>query len=193
EVKQYEKSLRCLSALVELHPESGHAVRARIEDLIQPRSLGDLNTIYDLQHYVTGPSADGLAVDSNGHLDEARSFRFVDYFTLLASQRSRNNPQARVGGEPVDFVAATLPLNEIREKIHTTDDLIEAIWLERDDERQLIELVSKTGTDEIDIRLIPASHLQQDRSGKLTWKDRDWSSGLPFKLFEDPNLAIPEG
>jgi len=194
EARQYENYLLHLGSLSALHPDDGHALDGNVERLIKPRSLGDLNGIYDLQHYVVGPAANGLVLDSDGQLDEARSFRIVDYFTLLAAQRSRNNPQANISNRPIDFVAANLPLSDVARAIQPQSgdpgELIEAIWLYADEGRQLIELVRRAGEDQTAIRLIPVANLRQEGSGKLAWNARDWSANLPLALFEDPALAI---
>jgi hypothetical protein len=191
ETKEYENYLAHLTALMDLRSQSGDVLHENMERLIQPRSLGDPNSIYNLQHYVAGPAAKGLVLDSNGRLDEAQSFRTVDYFTLMASQRSRNNPQPRVTNQPVDFVAVALPLNEVSRQMEgRPSELIEAIWLYAGEERQLIELVCTAGADQITIRLVPVAHLRQGENGQLMWEARDWSMDLPFKLLEDPAFAI---
>ena len=154
ETKEYENYLAHLTALADMRSESADVLHANIERLIQPRSLGDPNSIYDLQHYVAGPAVKGLVLDSNGHLDEAQSFRHVDYFPLMASQRSRNNPQPNVTNQPIDFVAAALPVSEVSRQMEgLPGELIEAIWLYAGEERQLIELVCAKGADQITIRL----------------------------------------
>jgi Type I phosphodiesterase / nucleotide pyrophosphatase len=191
QAKRYEDYLVRLKTLAALHPGDDEVLHGDMEHLIPPRSLGDANDIYDLQHYVVGPAANGFVVDSGGHLDEAKSFRYVDYFTLLASQRSRNNPQSNVTVQPIDFTATSLPLNEVTQKLGSLPgELIEALWLSDGEEHQLIELVCAIGEDRIAIQLIPVAQLHQGPDRELSWEGRDWSPGLPLELLEDPALDI---
>ena len=43
-------------------------------ELIPPKSLGPLNSLWDLRHYVTGRAPGGLVVAADGSLDWERSF-----------------------------------------------------------------------------------------------------------------------
>ena len=79
--------------------------RLSAEDLIPKRAMGDPNSMDDLENYVVGPSASGLALAPDGSLDFARSFERINYPPLLASLSVRNNVQAAVGSHPVDFLA----------------------------------------------------------------------------------------
>lgn len=69
--------------------------RFRMGDLIPRRSLGEANSLYDLQNYVVGPSTDG--------------FRRMDYFAAIRAISVRNNVQKDVGSEPVDFIVVRMP------------------------------------------------------------------------------------
>lgn len=83
----YTEYARVLSRLLAVEPARSDPSRFRIEDLIPKRSMGDPNTIYDLQNYVVGAE------------------RRVDYLKLLTSIRVRNNVQAGVGDRPIDLIA----------------------------------------------------------------------------------------
>ena len=99
-----------LRTLLALNPDPNHPLRKKIRDLVPELSTWQIdNSIHDLQHYVVGPSPDGLAVDAAGRLDPERSFRYLDNFELLASQRVRNNPQSALSSKPIDFIASALP------------------------------------------------------------------------------------
>lgn len=61
-----------------LTPADFDPARYRIEDLIPRRSMGDLNSIHDLQHYVIGSTPGGLVVAPDGSLDMEKSFQHMD-------------------------------------------------------------------------------------------------------------------
>ena len=83
----YMEYERILSRLLSVEPARHDPSKLKVEDVIPRRSMGDRNTIYDLQNYVVGPD------------------RRVDYFRLLTGIRVRNNVQAGVGNRPIDFIA----------------------------------------------------------------------------------------
>jgi hypothetical protein len=192
----YGDYLRHINALLDLHVDEIVSLDADIGSLVPPRSLGERNSVYDLQNYVAGPSEGGIVLNANGEVDEKRSFRHVDYFALLASQRVRNNPQEGVPFRPIDFMAAELPVDRMPEEYaaSASGPLRQAIWLYGDDEHQLVELVSgRAGEDEEQIRLVPVEHLRQNTDGIISWTACGWGPDLPFKLFEDPNVETPDG
>jgi predicted AlkP superfamily pyrophosphatase or phosphodiesterase len=166
-------------ALLALNPDPSRPLRKKIEDLVPELSAGDNNTIRDLQHYIVGPSPNGLALDAAGHLDPERSFRYLDNFELLASQRVRNNPQSALSSKPIDFIAASLP----------NTDSSHAYWLYGDEDHQLVILTDPEG----DIAVRPVAHLHQDQEGKVRWLEQPWAPGFPLHLFEDSELQLPAG
>jgi hypothetical protein len=166
-------------ALLALNPDPSRPLRGKIEDLVPELSLGDNNTIRDLQHYVVGPSPDGLALDAAGRLDPERSFRYVDYFKMLASQQVRNNPQSALSPKPIDFIAARLPDIDSRH----------AYWLYGDDAYQL--LIFTDAEENVEVQ--PVADLHQDQRGNVSWSAQSWASGFPLHLFEDPELQLPHG
>ena len=166
-----------LRALLALHPDPAQVFAKKIPDLVPEMSLGDHNTVRDLQHYIAGPGPLGLVLDTKGHIDEEESFRYVNYFSLLASQRARNSPQAALSDRPIDFMMMRLP--DERDK--------HAYWLYRDDDSQLVILTDTAHN----ISVKPVRDLQQDETGKITWQDQPWRAGLPLQLFEDPKLNLP--
>jgi Type I phosphodiesterase / nucleotide pyrophosphatase len=179
EYASYSAYVSHLRALLALNPDPSRPLRKKIEDLVPKLSLGDNNTIRDLQHYVVGPSPDGLALDAAGHLDPQGSFRYVDNFELLASQRVRNNPQSALSSKPVDFIATSLP----------DTDSGHVYWLYGDEDHQLVILTDPEG----DIAVRPVAHLQGDEEGKVSWSPQFWAPGFPLHLFEDPALQLPSG
>ncbi|MFL6353093.1 MAG: alkaline phosphatase family protein [Bryobacteraceae bacterium] len=185
---EYTGYLRQLRALLAFQPDSKRAFRQKIADFVPERTLGDNNTVADLEHYVAGPTAEGLVLDESGRLDEERSFRFVDYFSLLSEQRARNNPQPALSSRPIDFIAMCLP-DEVYDP--AVDSPQHAYWLYGDESSQILILVDRMGR----IAVKPIGHLTHDktRSEKLDWSAERWHPGLPLQLFEDTQLKVPPG
>lgn len=179
EYASYTSYLSHVRALLSLNPDLRRPFEMKIADFVPERSLGDNNTIHNLQHYAVGPSPNGLALDADGNLDPDRSFRRVNNFELLASQRVRNNPQPALSSKPIDFIASVLP--------HI--DSHHAYWLYGDDTHQLLVLTDATGN--LAVRSI--AHLQEDQQGKLSWRPQAWAPGFPLHLFEDPELRLSTG
>ncbi len=186
----YQNYVRHLQALLELKPSENSPLKVKITDLVPRLSLGDPNSLYDLQHYVAGPGATGLMLDANGNLDQRSSFRYLDYFPLFAAQMVRNNPQEGVSPHPIDFTAVALPPEEIPAQATEGNRLSQAIWLYADDSRQLLELVVRDG-EAMQVRLLPVAHLVADHENHLSWDTISWTPGLPLNLFEDENLKVP--
>ncbi len=175
----YTSYLAHVRALLAFHPDPYRPFSGKISDLIPEMSLGDPNTLYDLQNYIVGPGASGIVLDSAGRLDEERSFRRVNYFPLFAVQRVRNNPQPALSPKPIDFTALRLPA------AGTAD---QSYWLYATDDDQLIIRTDASGN----ISAQPVSHLIQDADGRIQFTPQPWRAGLPLHLFEDPELKIPE-
>ena len=175
-----------LRALLGLHIDSSHPFRQKISDYIPELSLGDNNTVDDLEHYIAGPGPNGLILDDQGRVDGARSFRFVDYFSLLSEQRARNNPQAALSSRPIDFTVTRLPDGIYDASVNSSQN---AYWLYGDEEAQLLILVDAAGR----IAVTPIQHSTGDVQRQFNWSAQDWRPGLPLHLFEDPQLQIPEG
>lgn len=174
-----------LRALLELQPDPVHVLAQRISALIPQMSLGDNNTVRDLQHYVVGLGPLGLVLDSSGRINEQESFVYVNYFSLFEKQRARNNPQLKVTDRPIDFLMMRLPDN-----IYASETAAQhAYWLYRSDESQLLVLTDAASK----IALRPLGELNQDDAGKIVWQEQPWRPGLPLELFEDSHLNLPPG
>lgn len=173
-----------LRALLAFQPDAIHVLSTKIEDLIPPLALGDNNSVADLQHYVAGPSPDGLVLDSSGHIDEERSFRYIDYFPTLVAQRVRNNPQPSLSPYPIDFIDMALP-----DHVYSPDVLTpqHAYWLYGNDEHQVLILTDVNHR----IKVVPVQHLTSDAAGHIRYTPINWRAGLPLRLFEDANLRLP--
>ncbi len=171
----YRRYLARLKSLLAFVPDPVRPFARSISSLISERSLGERNTVADLEDYIVGPSAGGLVTNQNGQLDEAASFRYVNYYRLLSAQRAFNNPQPQLSSKPIDFVATALP-NRV-------------YWLYCNDENQLLIFDNGAGQ----LRLEPARALTQDPAGQLHWQKQPWRSGLPLQIFEDPALRLAPG
>ena len=179
EREQYTAYLGHVRALLGLHPDPVRPFSGKISEFVPQMSLGDPNAVYDLQNYVVGPAPSGLTVDGHGELDEERSFRHVNYFSLLSAQRVRNNPQPALSSKPIDFMALRLP---------SANGSDQSYWLYASDSDQL--LIRRAAAGNV-ISLEPVSQLTEARDGRITFKAEPWRSGLPLRLFEDEHLHIP--
>ncbi len=193
EHSEYTRYLAHLRNLMQLQADPQHPFRDNVSDFVQELSLGDNNSVADLEHYVAGPAPGGLVVKEGGGLDEERSFRFINYFSLLAEQRVHNNPQSALSSRPVDFTAMSLP--EARSALNSAvydanvNGAQQAYWVYGDDESQLMILVDRGGR----IAVKPIRALTQNESGKLHWSVQEWRAGLPLHLLEDTELQLPVG
>ncbi len=186
EESSYKEYLTHLRALLRFKPDDAHPFTGNIAGLIPEMSLGDNNMVDDIQHYVVGLSPAGLALDEQGHLDDGQSFRYVNYYSILAKQRARNNPQSQLPSKPIDFTATALPEGKYSPGLQMPEH---AYWLYGDVEKQLLILQDISGN----LRLEPIRDLKQDATGRVTWKEQAWQAGLPLRLYEDPKLQLASG
>ena len=164
ERKAYADYVAIIWRLLGLTPADFDPGQFKMTELIPPKSLGPLNSLWDLRHYVTGRAPGGLVVAADGSLDWERSFRTVDYFTALRSISVRNNVQAGVAPKPVDFIAVRIP-----------DRNAVLVW--RDDAHQAL-ILARGG----ELRYQPVNS---------NLEPVPWKPGLPLELLEDPQLNIP--
>jgi Type I phosphodiesterase / nucleotide pyrophosphatase len=163
ERKAYSEYIATIWRLLDLTPADFDPGRFKITELIPPKSLGPLNSLWDLRHYVTGRAPGGLVLKEDGSLDWERSFITVDYFAALRSIAARNNVQPGIEPHPVDFIAVRIPDRN-------------AVLLWRDDAHQALILARGN-----ELRYQPVSSSLEPAA---------WGPGLPLELFEDPQLAI---
>jgi hypothetical protein len=174
EEREYTGYIRNLRARAAFRADPLQPFKGKIGDLVPELVLGDRNSVGELQHYIAGPAESGLVLDAAGHLDQGRSFRQVDYFSLLAAQRVHNNPQAAVSARPIDFTAMALSKSDY--------------WLYGDQDRQLIIHVDEDGQ----VSTQPVRNLE-DKGGNVQYEKQPWCAGLPLHIFEDTNLHLPSG
>ncbi len=171
----YSPYVATITRLLDLTPDRFDPGKFKVSDLIPPLSLGPANSLWDVQHYVTGVAPDGLALDSRDQLDWERSFRTMNYLPALSKIAVRNNVQADVGPRPVDFTAMRVLLEGQ-----------EAVWLYRDEAHQAL-IQSRDGM----VHYQPIARLTAREDGALSFDRVEWAPGFPLEIFEDPELAIP--
>ncbi|MBV9301969.1 MAG: alkaline phosphatase family protein [Acidobacteriaceae bacterium] len=174
-----------LRALLALQDDPEHPFRQRVSDYIPEHSLGENNSVAQIEHYVVGPGVEGFVLDTDGRVDEEKSFRYVNYFSVLADQRVRNNPQPALSARPIDFSAMRVPDDRYDPAI---DSPVHAYWLYASEDAQLLILQDDGGR----IAVKPIQRLVQGADGKVHWSPQEWRRGLPLHLFEDAQLHVPE-
>jgi len=176
ERRGYSEYAEIVGRLLALTPADFDPGKFKIPQLVPPKSLGPANSLWDLRHYVTGLGSDGLVLREDGSLDWDRSFRTIDYLALLRSITVRNNVQAGLSQQPVDFIAVRIPRESLKLSAEDQPDR-DAILVWRDDAHQALILV-RNGQ----VRYLPVN---------TQFEPAAWGPGLPLELFEDPQLAIP--
>jgi hypothetical protein len=176
ERKAYAEYVAIIWRLLDLAPADFDPGRFKLSELIPTKSLGPLNSIWDLRHYVTGRAPGGLAIREDGSLDWDRSFRTVDYFSALRSLAIRNNVQRGVAPQPVDFIAVRIPRETLTELPPEAQPDRDGVLVWRDDAHQ--GLILARGSE---LRYLPVNSRLEPVA---------WAPGLPLELFEDPQLKI---
>ncbi|HYO92206.1 MAG TPA: alkaline phosphatase family protein, partial [Pyrinomonadaceae bacterium] len=190
--RDYTAYLNTLRNLMSLRRESFDPFKLKIEDVISKRSMGEHNTIYELQNYVIGASPDGFRLKADGSLDMERSFKRVDYFALLHSVKVRNNVQAGVGNRPIDFVAARIPRESILPVLPAELKFDgDCLWIYGGAERQALILGREDERGRTSLRYLPVRDLKMDAGGRVSFERAPWQEGLPLRFWEDKNLRIP--
>ena len=177
ERRAYADYVATIWRLLDLTPADFDPGRFKIPELIPPKSLGPLNSLRDLRHYVTGRAPAGLVLKDDGSLDWDRSFTTIDYLGALRSISARNNVQAGIAPQPVDFVAVRIPRESLIDTLPPQDlPDRDAILVWRDDAHQALILAREN-----QVRYLPVNP---------DLKPVPWTAGLPLELFEDPKLTI---
>lgn len=190
--RQYSAYLQTLADLLALDPARLNPSAVKVEDLIPKGAMGDHNTLYELQNYVVGPAEGGLVVAPDGSLDMSKSFRRVDYFSLLGGLNVRNNVQPLVESRPVDFVAVRVPEEALRGALDADERPDQAVWLYGGPDRQALILARAEG-NQLKLRYLPIANLKQSADGRVSFERTGWRAGLPLKLFEEVRLTPPAG
>jgi Type I phosphodiesterase / nucleotide pyrophosphatase len=188
--KEYRKYLPTLNNLLALRKDDFNPAKIKIEDLIAKGTMGQANTIHQLQNYVVGLSQPGLILQDNGTVNTEKSFVRVNYFPIIRSVTVRNNVQPGVSNEPIDFVAARLnpeQIDGLEEK-----EIDEVVWVYKDEARQALILSHPDRSRGLLLRYLPISRLQQAVDGRISFTQIEWRDGLPFRIWEDPKLRTPD-
>jgi hypothetical protein len=194
--RQYTEYLRTLVNLLDLKREGFDPSALKIPDVIAKGAMGDSNSIYELQNYVVGLAPEGLAVAPDSSLDAARSFRRVNYLSLLRETQVRNNVQPGVDSHPVDFVALRVPPEAVSADQDGAGDDTRAddiIWLYRNPDEQALVLARERSGKGLQLRYVPISNLRQDADGKVRFERAAWRNDLPLKIWEDAKVQLPAG
>ncbi|MDX6306582.1 MAG: Type phosphodiesterase / nucleotide pyrophosphatase [Blastocatellia bacterium] len=190
--KAYSAYVATMRNLLSLRPESFDPFKLRIAEVIPEDSMGQRNSIHDLQNYVVGPASVGLVLQSDGSLDLERSFLRVNYLTLIQEQNVRNNVQQGITNRPVDFIATRIPraalVPTLSQDLQPDDD---AVWLYGGPDRQALVLPRGEAQGQLRLRYLPIAHLTQDDEGVIHFDLVPWQQGLPLRLLDDPRLDVP--
>jgi hypothetical protein len=192
----YLEYLRTLENLLALRRETFNPKRLKAEDLFPHRSMGEHNSLRQLQNYIVGIAPSGLVMSAgNNSLDIERSFKRINYFSLIHNVAVRNNVQRGVGNRPVDFVAVRVARESLRGQL-ANDQLPDqdAIWLYGGDERQALIFARKDAlSGELSLRYLPVADLKQESNGAVSFTRQEWSENFPLRMFEDTQLQVPQG
>lgn len=190
--KQRREYLRVLANLLELKPQNFNAKKIKAADFIPENSLGEINSIYHSTNYVIRLGKFGLQINTDGTLNLEKSFDRINYFDFFTSQKVRNNVQKDVGSAPIDFVAATIPIEQI--KANLSDELKsdeDSIWIYASPEKQVLILTRRDENGQNFYKYLPIRNLSQKENGEIHYEPDELSEGLPFHYFEDENLNVP--
>jgi hypothetical protein len=168
--REYTAYLTWLDRILRLHEDDVLGGSLKTEALIPRRAVLQPNDIHRLQNYVVNRGAEG--------------FQRVDYFQLLSALRVRNNVQPGVSPNPVDLIAATIPVEAFRgTTVEAERPDREVVFLYGSEDRQAL-LLARGG----EYRYLPVKRLRQDASGCVTFEEQALVPGLPLRYFEDPEF-----
>lgn len=189
--RMYTDYVTTLQNLISLTPSTFVPQRIILDSVIKKNSMGDHNTIYQLQNYVVGPSPNGFVLNDDGSLNMDRSFVRLNYFKLLHDVAVKNNVQQSVSNRPIDLIATRIPssaFSSLNEEQRLSDDVI---WIDAGFGKQALLLSRIERDGQLSLRYQPITNLTQDQNGQFHFTIVPWQTGLPLKLLEDPQLAIP--
>jgi hypothetical protein len=191
EQKEYGEYAATLQNLLKLSAEAFSPGQIKIASVIPKQSMGDRNSIYELQNYIAGVAPGGLVLNSDGSLNMERSFVRIDYFALLQGVTVRNNVQRGISNRPIDIIATRLPRELVLPLIQDKDIDPDVIWVSAGPNRQALLLARTDAAGNLSFRYLPISNLTEDANGRVNFQSISWQAGLPLQIFEDANLNIP--
>jgi hypothetical protein len=138
--------------------------------------------------------AEGTQLRPDGSLNWVSSFVRLNYFESLHALQVRNNVQKEVDSRPVDFTAVRVPREALVEALNS-DSLPEqdAVWLYAGEERQVLVRFRHDSSGRLELRYMPVARLRQDEAGRITLQRCPAQPDLPLRLWEDPQLLLPQG
>ncbi|MCM3902531.1 MAG: alkaline phosphatase family protein [Pyrinomonadaceae bacterium] len=191
--KRYAEYARTLTNLLALRREEFAPGKLKIADLIAKNAMGERNSIHQLQNYIVGIAPAGLVLKSDGSLNMERSFVRVDYFSLLQDVSVRNNVQPGVGNRPIDMIATRISSQLVLPLLPERGLNPDVVWVNCGRDKQALILAREDQQGGLSFRYVPIKNLTQDAEGRLQFEVVRWQPGLPLHIFEDDQLAIPEG
>jgi len=202
--KEYTDYARTLANLLALGKNNFAPAKLKIEDLIAKGTMGERNSIYQLQNYIVGLAPGGLVLNPDLSIDMERSFVRVDYFSLFQSISMRNNVQPTVSNKPIDMIVTRISAELVRPLLQ--DNLHDAgpprgqpawraspdvVWVYRNAEKQALILSRESEQGTLSFRYQPIRNLKQDAVGRLHFELVPWQPDLPLEIFEDNQLSVP--
>ncbi len=191
EQRQYSEYALALQSLLSLPSEAFDPSKIKLAAVIPKTSMGERNTIHQLQNYVVGLAPDGFVLHTDGSLNVDKSFVRIDYFSLLHGVSVRNNVQRGITNRPVDLIATRLSRELVLPLIEDRDIDEDVIWVTAGANRQALVLSRRNTQGELSLRFLPISNLTQDATGRVQFKTISWQAGLPLQIFEDSKLVFP--
>ena len=188
--KDYTEYARTLANLLALHKEGFPPAKLKVEDVIARNAMGERNSIFQLQNYIVGVAPGAFLLTPEGSLDMQKSFVRVDYFSLFREISVRNNVQRGVSNRPIDFVATRISadlLPQLKERALHPD----VIWASGGPEKQALIMARVDEHGDRIFRYVPVKNLTQDAAGRVHFESLPWQPGLPLRIFEDDQLAVP--
>ena len=190
EQRQYGEYALALQKLLSLSSEAFEPEKVKLAAVIPKTSMGERNTIHELQNYVVGVGPDGFVLNGDGSLNVEKSFVRIDYFSLLHGVAVRNNVQRGITNRPVDLIATRVSRKLVLPLIEDRDIDEDVIWVTAGANRQALLLSRRDASGELSLKYVPISNLTQDSNGRLQFKTISWQAGLPLQIFEDPKLTV---
>jgi hypothetical protein len=190
EEKEYAKYLYSLQILLSLSRDTFDATKIKTEAVIPRDSMGDRNTIFQLQNYIVGLSPAGLVLNADRTLDTKQSFHRINYFSLLQDVTIRN-VQRGVSNRPIDFISTRLPTALVAPLLKDKDLDPDVVWVNGGSGMEALLLFRRSEAGDLSIRYLPIRNLRQDEKGVVQFELAEWQNGLPLRMIEDPKLAIP--
>ena len=191
EQKEYSDYAATLQNLLKLPAEAFTPANLKIESVIPKQSMGDRNSIYQLQNYIVGIGPNGLVLKNDGSLDLDRSFVRINYFALLHGVAVRNNVQRGITNRPIDMIATRLSRELVLPSINEKDIDEDVIWVSNSTDRQALILSRRDENGQLSFRYLPITNLTEDAGGNLHFQSIPWQTDLPLRIYEDANLSLP--